>query len=65
LRPLLSIDLLAPSKEKKTFLSFVTKQKPPTPETNFKKKQKSPNSPILDLLLPNLGRWEFLQMSVI
>jgi hypothetical protein len=64
-RPLLFVDLLAPSKEKKTFLSSVTKQKPPTPETTFRKKHGSPGSPILELLLPSLRRWEFLQMSVI
>jgi hypothetical protein len=47
------------------FFSSVTKQKPPTPETTFRKKQGSPNSPILELLLPSLGRWEILQMSAI
>jgi hypothetical protein len=52
-------------KKKKTFFSSVTKQKPPTPATTFRKKQGSPGSPILELLLPNLGRWEFLQMSAI
>jgi hypothetical protein len=62
---LLSVDLLAPNKEKNTLFSSVTKQKPPTLETIFRKKQGSPNSPILELLLPSLGRWEFLQMSVI
>jgi hypothetical protein len=65
MRPLLFVDLLAPSKEKKMFFSSVIKQKPPTPETTFRKKQGSPDSPILELLLPSLGRWEFLQMSVI
>jgi hypothetical protein len=64
-RPLLFVDLLAPNKEKKMLFSFVTKQKPPTPETTFRKKQGSPNSPILELLLPSLGRWEILQMSAI
>ncbi len=48
MRPLLSIDLLVPSKEKKMLFSFVTKQKPPTPETTFRKKQGSPSSPILE-----------------
>ncbi len=52
-------------KKKKMLFSSVTKQKPPTPETTFRKKQGSPNSPILEPLLPSLGRWEFLQMSAI
>jgi len=47
------------------FFSSVTKQKPPTPKTIFRKKQGSPNSPILELLLLGLRRWEFLQMSAI
>jgi len=64
-KPLLSIDLFVPSKEKKMLFSSVTQQKPPTPGTTFRKKQGSPSSPILELLLPSLGRWEFLQMSVI
>jgi hypothetical protein len=62
---LFSVDLLTPSKEKKMLFSSVTKEKPPTPETTLKKKKGSPSSPILELLLPSLGRWEFLQMSVI
>jgi hypothetical protein len=52
-------------KKKKTLFSFVTKRKPPTPETTFIKKQGSLGSPILKLLLLSLGRWEFLQMNAI
>ncbi len=65
MKPLFSVDLLAPSKEKKMFLSCVIKKKPPTPETTFRNKHGSAGSPIFELLLPSLGRWEFLQMSVI
>jgi hypothetical protein len=64
-KPLFFVDLLAPNKEKKTLFFSVTKQKPPTLETTFRKKQGNRDSPILELLLPSLGRWEFLQMSVI
>jgi hypothetical protein len=63
MRPLLSIYLLAPSKEKKRSSLLLQNKSPPTPKTIFRKKQGSPSSPIIELLLPSLGRWEFLQMS--